>query len=258
MAGRQEGQVGLGLAVEGGGDVDEGLVMQQLGEIAVGKAGAPADADRLGGRQGIGGEAVHQFDGGRLVAEMGAHRALEIHRHLLGTVIGRRGRGDVDVSQLVDGVQDALRQLQGRYRRITQGRRGLTVELAAELEKAGGAHRRQHPRPELDGLGMSVQPDVDGRKGHDLAAGLAHQVDAGRGVERRIGHLWQFPATARQESLLHLGRPVEGAQDADGFAGLVQQAGYRADAILLAVGGGGHGENLRGFMGEGRSGGAPP
>jgi hypothetical protein len=110
MPGRQERQVGLGLAVEGGGDVDEGLVMQQLGEVAVGKAGASPYLNGPGGGQGIGGEAVHQFDGGRLVAEMGAHRVFEIHRHRLGTVIGRWGRGNLDLVELANGLQDAFRQ----------------------------------------------------------------------------------------------------------------------------------------------------
>jgi hypothetical protein len=58
------------------GDVNVGLVTQQLAEVAIREARTAANADRLRGRQGVGGESVDQFHCQCLFAELDRHRAL--------------------------------------------------------------------------------------------------------------------------------------------------------------------------------------
>ena len=244
MARGEQGQVGLGLAVQGGRHVDEGLMVQQLGIVTVGEAGAAADTDRRRRRQGIGRQAVHQFHRRGLITKVGPHRPVQVRRHCLGIVPGRGGNRDLDLIQLGDGVEDALRQLQGGDGGIAQGGGGFPIELPAVVEEARRPDGRQHPRRQFDVVGMALQPHIDGRHRHDLTPRLPHRGDAGPGVKGRVADLWQFPAATGQEGRLDLRGPVDGPQDADGLAGLMEEARNGADAVLLTFEGGGHENSL--------------
>ncbi|MDT4822061.1 hypothetical protein FQZ97_552560 [compost metagenome] len=111
----QAGQARLGAAVEGGGDVDEGFVLQQLGLVQLGEARRGTQADARGAGNGLGGEVRVDHHAHFAGAEEGVHFGAHPGGEVLGRDIRLGGGYLPAVEQGVGGVEEEARRVQGRH-----------------------------------------------------------------------------------------------------------------------------------------------
>ncbi|MDT4829168.1 hypothetical protein FQZ97_625830 [compost metagenome] len=164
----QAAQARLSAAVEGGADVDEGFVLQQLGLVQLGEARRGPQADARGAGDGLGGERRVQHH----AHLAGAEEAIHLGTHPGGEVLGRDirfGGGDLPaVEQGVGGLEEEARRVQGRHLLAFV----VMVRTLVEARGIFGESRRTDTPEHAPGTGIAARGGGEEGPGRVAAVAL--------------------------------------------------------------------------------------
>jgi hypothetical protein len=236
VADREDRDVGLCPAVEAGGDVDERLVVEQLGGVLGRELRVAPDLDAARRRDRVGGELVDQQHPGCSLAEVFGDLTLDERRHLLAGACTNDRRDQGGLGQIGERPVDLLGELE-RCRRVEAQRLGRhAVEPAAVGVERRRADAREHQRRGFDRGRLPVEPVVDDVAGPKQASCRGDTVEHRGRIDGNVGGLGEALGAAVEECLADLTGPGERREDTHRLGDVVQDAGSVAIAIRRSVG----------------------
>ena len=230
----QDRETALGRAIHIGGNVDQGLMLQELDHIEIRESCVGPQLDIIAAGGGLGRDIQGHFHLRRRLAEIARQFRIEPALEFLGGQAFRRLQPDTPLLEIREQCVEPACKIKRIALAIGDRGSRVAVEGARMRVKGPGAGTGEQSRSLRKRVGQPPQPVMHRAVAIDQAARRRDTLERWGRVDLRIDRLGQFAPARREEGIGMRAVPGDGLEHGQPDFGLEQASGSAGQPLNLA------------------------